>query len=135
MGGEIEFDEWLEDQLLRDPLVIFRLVAGGYIALVREEQLAIHLEPIGGEALDAEDEMGALRVGAEIMADAGLEVEPWVEGAAVEELHLGRLRGFAESSLPFGFEPDFVIVAAVPALAVPLVAVAPLPTPGPGKAQ
>src|SRR3546814_14610560 len=73
--------------------------------------------------------MGALRVGAEIMADAGLEVEPWVEGAAVEELHLGLFRGFAEAALAFAFEPDFVIVDAVPALAVPLVAVAPLQRP------
>src|SRR3546814_11242178 len=73
--------------------------------------------------------MGALRVGAEIMADAGLEVEPWVEGAAVEELHLGLFRGFAEAALALAFEPDFVIVAAVTALAVPLVAVAPLQRP------
>src|SRR3546814_13676919 len=73
--------------------------------------------------------MGALRVGAEIMADAGLEVEPWVEGAAVEELHLGLFRGFAEAALAFAFEPDFVLVDAVPALAVTLVAVAPLQRP------
>src|SRR3546814_18554331 len=59
-------------------------------------------------------EMRPLRVRSEVVPDAGLEVEPRIDGAAVERLNFGLLGAFAKSTFALALEPELVIVAAIP---------------------
>src|SRR3546814_3252690 len=86
---KIEFDPRLQDEALRQPLIVIAFEPAEQIALVGEERCAFHFEPIGGQALEADDRIGAGGIGLEVLANAGLYVEIWPDGAAVERLYTG----------------------------------------------
>src|SRR3546814_8888089 len=118
-------------QLVGDALIIFRLEASGHVALVGQEQLTIDLEPVRRQALDTHDKMRSIRVRPEIMSDTGLEIEPRVDRTAVEGLELGLLGRMAELAFALPFQPELVIVAAIPALDIPFISIAALLRPVP----
>src|SRR3546814_8743328 len=81
------------------------------------------LEPIGGKAVHAHHRIGPLRAGANVVADAGLQVEPGIDRPAVKRLHFPPFQRAAEISLPPRLEGDAVEVAADPAFPFPMIAV------------
>jgi hypothetical protein len=69
----------LKDQPLCYALVIFGLETSGEIALIRQEERTIDLEPVRSQALDTDDQMRTFRAGLEVIADAGLQVKPGIK--------------------------------------------------------
>ena len=47
LEGEIDLGGWLQDHVLGQPPVVARLQPDVRITLVRDEQLALHIKPIG----------------------------------------------------------------------------------------
>src|SRR3546814_12378192 len=60
------------------------------------------------------------------MSDTGREIEPRVDRPAVEGLDLGLLGRMAELAFALTFQPELVIVAAIPALDIPFISIAAL---------
>src|SRR3546814_3654027 len=81
------------------------------------------LEPIGGKAVHAHHRIGPLRTGANVVADAGLQVEPGIDRPAVKRLHFRPFQRAAEIALPLRLEGEAVEVAADPAFPFPMIGV------------
>src|SRR3546814_19319800 len=91
------------------------------VALVGEKGLRADLEPIGGKAVHAHHRIGPLRAGANVVADAGLQVEPGIDRPAVKRLHFRPFPRAAEIALPLRLAGDAVEVAADPAFPFPML--------------
>src|SRR3546814_5936727 len=61
--GEISLRHRLEDQFLRNALVVIAFKPSEQITLVREEKRALNFEPIGREPLEADRRIGAVGTG------------------------------------------------------------------------
>src|SRR3546814_5778065 len=84
--GEISLRHRLEDQFLRNALVVIAFKPSEQITLVREEKCALNFEPIGREPLEADRRIGAVGTGSKVLPDTRLRVEIRSDRPAVERL-------------------------------------------------
>src|SRR3546814_869571 len=123
LNREIDLGSGLQNEALRDQEVVLGLQARGNIAFIGNERRAVNLKEIGHQTLQSQDQMPAFRIRPEVVAEAGLDVEPRRDGAAPTRLHLGFLELLAKTALALGLDPQLVDVAAIPALRIPEIAV------------
>ena len=87
LRGKIQFNAGLQDQPLREPLVVIAAEATENVTLIRHEQRAINLEPLGRQSFKADGGIAPSRAASEVLAKADLRVEIRIDCPAVEQLH------------------------------------------------
>src|SRR3546814_10006562 len=102
----MRISDWSSDvcssdlQPLGDPLVIAALDPRRDVALVRQEQRPLDLEPIGGESLEPQHGLRRRRARPEILPHTGLSVEIGTDRAAPQrsEEHTSELQSLMRIS-------------------------------------
>src|SRR5712692_1178868 len=129
--GGVGLEAGLEDQSLRQQQVLRQRQPGGDRAVLIDEQRGLEFVVVRHESLDADHAKptGHVAAAERLSLDAwtDLEIVVFLDEPAIQQLKVHVVVCFEGGVLlPFAFEPESIVVPAVPALDVPPVVVIPL---------